>query len=52
MRIPAFLPAFLIEHPIEAVIAGALLLALVFGSSDHHAAETAQPAQVAQAARM
>jgi hypothetical protein len=36
------IPAFLIEHPIEALIAGALLLALVFGSSDRHAAEMAQ----------
>jgi hypothetical protein len=45
------IPAFLIEHPIEALIAGFLLLALVFGSSDRHAAEAAQPsAKVAQAA--
>lgn len=36
------IPAFLTEHPIEALIAGALLLALVFGSSDRHAAEMAQ----------
>ncbi len=45
-------PAFLIEHPIEALIAGALLLALVFGSSDRHAAEIAQTPKVAQSASM
>ena len=38
------IPAFLIEHPAEALIAGVLLLALVFGSADRHAAEVAQAA--------
>ncbi|MDB5734701.1 MAG: hypothetical protein JWN16_1338 [Alphaproteobacteria bacterium] len=46
------IPAFLIEHPVEALIAGALLLALVFGSSDRHAAEMAQPAKMARAANL
>ncbi len=46
------IPAFLIEHPVEALIAGALLLALVFGSSDRHAAEAAQPALLAQAGNL
>jgi hypothetical protein len=46
------IPAFLIEHPVEALIAGALLLALVFGSSDRHAAEAAQAPKAAQAASL
>jgi hypothetical protein len=33
------IPAFIIEHPLEALIAGVLLLALLFGSADRHAAE-------------
>ncbi len=33
------IPAFLVEHPIETLLAGVLLLALVFGSADRHAAE-------------
>jgi hypothetical protein len=38
------IPAFIMEHPLEALIAGVLLLALLFGSSDRHAAElAAQP---------
>ncbi len=44
------IPAFLIEHPVETLIAGVLLLALLFGSSDRHAAELAaqpHPAKVA-----
>jgi hypothetical protein len=40
------IPAFIIEHPVEALIAGALLLALLFGSSDRHAAEVSAPAQI------
>lgn len=39
------IPTFIIEHPVEGLIAGVLLLALLFGSSDRHAAEVAQPAQ-------
>ena len=39
------IPAFIIEHPFETLIAGVLLLALLFGSADRHAAEVAAPAQ-------
>ena len=35
------IPAFIIEHPGESLIAGVLLLALLFGSADRHAAEVA-----------
>ena len=49
------IPAFILEHPGESVIAGVLLLALIFGSADRHAAEVAAPAQqgpqVAEAGR-
>ena len=49
------IPAFILEHPVEGLIAGVLLLALMFGSADRHAAEvaaTAPPgAQVAAAGR-
>ena len=38
------IPTFITEHPVEGLIAGVLLLALLFGSSDRHAAEVAQPA--------
>ena len=44
------IPAFLIEHPLEALIAGVLLLALLFGSSDRHAAEMAAQPHGAQIA--
>jgi len=48
-------PAFILEHPGESVLAGVLLLALVFGSADRHAAEVAAPVQqgpqVAEAGR-
>ena len=37
------IPAFIVEHPLEGLIAGLLLLALLFGSSDRHAAEVAAP---------
>jgi hypothetical protein len=33
------IPAFLTEHPVETLLAGILLLALLFGSADHHAAD-------------
>ncbi|HJT43002.1 MAG TPA: hypothetical protein VJ750_05815 [Rhizomicrobium sp.] len=36
------IPAFLLEHPVEAAIAGLLLLALLFGSADRQAAEMVQ----------
>ena len=39
------IPAFILEHPVEGLIAGVLLLALLFGSADHHAADVAQPAR-------
>jgi hypothetical protein len=39
------IPTFIIEHPVEGLIAGVLLLALLFGSSDRHAAEVAAPTQ-------
>ena len=49
------IPAFILEHPGESVIAGVLLLALIFGSADRHAAEVATPAhqgpQVAEVGR-
>jgi len=38
------IPAFILEHPVEGLIAGVLLLALIFGSADRHAAEVAAPA--------
>ena len=50
MRIPAFIH----EHPLETLIAGLLLLAMLFGSADRHAAEVAThagpAAQIAAAA--
>jgi len=39
------IPAFIVEHPVEGLIAGILLLALLFGSADRHAAEVAAPWQ-------
>ena len=36
------IPAFLLEHPVESLLAGALLLALLFGRADRHAAEVGQ----------
>jgi hypothetical protein len=36
------IPSFILEHPLEALIAGMLLLGLVFGSADRHAVETAK----------
>ncbi len=50
------IPAFILEHPIESLIAGILLLALAFGSADRHAADVAQatsaPAHRVAAERM
>lgn len=41
-------PTFILEHPLETLIAGLLLLAMLFGSSDRHAAEVAKsPPQTA-----
>lgn len=39
------IPAFIVEHPVEGLIAGILLLALLFGSADRHAAEVAAPSR-------
>jgi|GEM_PF-965112 hypothetical protein len=39
------IPAFIVEHPVEGLIAGILLLALLFGSADRHAAEVSAPSQ-------
>ncbi len=39
------IPAFIAEHPVEGLIAGVLLLALLFGSADRHAVEVATPVQ-------
>ena len=44
------IPAFIIEHPGESLLAGILLLALLFGSADRHAAEVATPADSAKVA--
>jgi hypothetical protein len=44
------IPAFIVEHPLEGLIAGVLLLALLFGSADRHAAEVAVPSHGAQVA--
>ena len=45
-------PTFILEHPLESVIAGLLLLAVLFGSADRHAAEMVKaiPQQGAQIA--
>jgi hypothetical protein len=43
-------PTFILEHPLESCIAGVLLLALLFGSADRHAAEMAVPQHGAQLA--
>jgi hypothetical protein len=44
------IPAFLVDHPGEALIAAVLLLALVFGGADRHAAEVAGKAPTAKIA--
>jgi hypothetical protein len=44
------IPTFILEHPLEALIAGLLLVALVFGSADRHAAEVAKSVPGAQIA--
>jgi hypothetical protein len=47
-------PAFVIEHPVESLIAGVLLLALLFGPTDRHTADAASSgiAQVASAGKL
>jgi hypothetical protein len=44
------IPTFIIEHPVEAFIAGLLLFVLLFGSADRHAAEVSKAGHVAQLA--
>jgi hypothetical protein len=44
------IPSFILEHPVETLIAGLLLLAMLFGSADRHAAEVAKAAPGAQLA--
>jgi hypothetical protein len=39
------IPTFILEHPLETLIAGLLLLVLVFGSADRDAAEVTKAAQ-------
>ena len=47
------IPAFITEHPVESVLAGVLLLAVLFGSADRQAAEAAKPvSQVATAQKI
>ncbi|HKU63780.1 MAG TPA: hypothetical protein VJQ06_01870 [Rhizomicrobium sp.] len=50
------IPVFIFEHPVEGLIAGILLLGLVFGSADRHATEVAKPlahgAQLASSQKM
>jgi len=54
------IPSFILEHPLETLIAGLLLLVMLFGSADRHAAEVAKSAphrasaaaQLAAAARL
>ena len=51
------IPTFIFEHPVEGLIAGILLLVLVFGSADRQAAEAAKPlapqdAQLASSEKM
>lgn len=38
------IPGFILEHPLEGLIAGILLLVLLVGSADRQAAEAAKPA--------
>ena len=50
-------PTFILEHPLESVVAGLLLLAMLFGSADRHAVEVAKSvpqhgAQLASTNRM
>ena len=47
------IPVFILEHPMEGLIAGILLLVLLFGSADRHAAEMAKPsAQIASSEKL
>ena len=44
------IPGFILEHPVEGLIAGILLLVLLVGSADRHAAEAAKPSRGPQIA--
>ena len=44
---PCVFPPSSLNIPLEALIAGVLLLALLFGSADRHAAEVAAPSAAA-----
>ena len=47
------IPVFILEHPLEGLIAGILLLVLLFGSTDRHAAELGTPqAQIASSQKL
>lgn len=50
------IPAFVYEHPVESLIAGVLLLALLFGPTDRYAADagvaSSGVAQMASAERL
>jgi len=48
------IPNFILEHPLEGLIAGVLLLVLLFGSADRHAAEGTGPSgtQIVAAGKM
>ena len=37
------IPGFILEHPVEGLIAGILLLVLLVGSADRQAVEAAKP---------
>jgi hypothetical protein len=49
-------PVFILEHPMEGMIAGILLLVLLFGSTDRRAAESSisltPQAQIASSQKM
>jgi hypothetical protein len=49
-------PVFILEHPMEGLIAGILLLVLLFGSTDRRAAESntalTPQAQIASSQKM
>ncbi len=44
------IPTFILEHRLETLIGGLLLLVLVFGSADRHAAEVSKAGPGAQIA--
>ena len=47
------IPGFILEHPMEGLIAGILLLVLLVGSADRQAAEAAKPgAQIASSQKL